>query len=394
MGQFLGAGQSRYLLRLFMSCLVASVVVLSHAHVVSAQPNTDAEYAGAMSAAKAAFKGQRFKEAADQFKLAFEIKPKGNLLYNLALSYEKAGDLEEAVRFYTRFVDSVPGSKRAPAVQDKIADLKQSLGGQYRTVKVSSSPPNAVIFIDDRAQGSMGQTPLVFRLMPGKYTVLADLKGHESGERSIDLSDTDQELHFDLLRSDEFGSIRFLVTERGADVMVDRKRIAQSPVTEPIRVRQGQRQIVVLNRFKNWSQTVTVTSGKELELNVEPIQGGSGSIEMVHEEQTTNVWPWVTVGLGGAALIGGGVTGVMAQSLYGKLEEKKNKAEPIAPVDITTGQDLVSMTNLLLIVGGVTVAGGLTWYFLDGSGVDTQGSLSTVLVPTGDGGVLSVGGQF
>jgi len=371
------------------------MAVCSPIYVVSAQSSASAEYAEAMSAGKAAFKSGRFKQAAEQFKSAFEVKPKGNLLYNIALCYEKAGEAEDAIRFYTRFIEAVPGSKKAPQVQDKISDLKRSLGGQYRRIKVSSSPPGAVIFVDDRAQGSMGETPLVFRLMPGEYTLIADLNGHESVERKIKLGDADEEIHFDLLRSDQFGSLRFIVTERGADVMVDRKRVAQSPITEPVRVREGERQVVVLKPgFENWSQTVTVVSGQETEVNVQLIQEGSAEVELVHEDTPTNLWPWVTVGLGGIALVGGGVTGIMAQSLYGKLDEKRNKGEPIAPVDITTGQSLVSMTNLLLIAGSVTVAGGLTWYFLDSPGTESQGSISTVLIPTADGGVLSVGGQF
>ncbi len=395
MGHILGAGQSRMLRRIWVGGLVFLLLSLHGLQSASAQKAASAEYTQAFSDAKAAFKAGDFAKAAESFKLAFEITPKGNLLYNIALCYEKAGDVENAVRFYSRFVDAVPGSKKVPSVQDKIGDLKRSLGGQYRTVKVSSTPPGAVVYVDDRAQGSMGQTPVVFRLMPGKYTLLADLKDHESGRQTMNLTNENQEIHFDLLRSDEFGNLRFLITERGADVMVDRKRVAQSPIVDPIRVREGARQIVVLKPgFKNWSQTVNVQGGETVEVNVQLTQEGVVDVEMTHEEDTTNIWPWVTVGVGGAALIGGAVTGVMAQSLYGKLDEKKNKGEPIAPVDITTGQDLVSMTNLLLIIGSVTVAGGVTWYFIDESGLDTQGSLSTVLLPTSDGGVLSVGGQF
>ena len=65
------------------------------------------------SKAVSAFQTGRYEDAARFFSDAFEISPKGNLLYNIGLSYERAGRLGDALRFYQRFIDALPESRGA-----------------------------------------------------------------------------------------------------------------------------------------------------------------------------------------------------------------------------------------------------------------------------------------
>ena len=109
-------------------------------------------------------------------------------------------------------------------------------------------------------------------------------------------------------------------------------------------------------------------------------------------ESSGSLWPWVTVGVGGAMIAGGIVTGVMANSLHGKLEDKQSNASPFTN-DISSGKSLVTTTNILTSVGGAFVVGGLVWWWLDGRTVERKGRLSAAVVPTTDGGAwLQVGG--
>ena len=95
------------------------------------------------------------------------------------------------------------------------------------------------------------------------------------------------------------------------------------------------------------------------------------------------------------ATIGGGIaTGMLADGLYEKLEQKRSRMEPIAPSDIDTGNGLVLMTNVLLGVGTAAVAGGVTWYFLQSDSDEPEGDITTVFMPMHGGGAVHIGGQF
>ena len=86
---------------------------------------------------------------------------------------------------------------------------------------------------------------------------------------------------------------------------------------------------------------------------------------------------------------------MMAKNLHDGLSEKRSNREPIATSDIDTGKTLVMTTNVLFGLGAAMAIGGVTWWALDGSGPEVDGSLGTVLVPTADGGAaVQVGGRF
>ena len=84
----------------------------------------------------------------------------------------------------------------------------------------------------------------------------------------------------------------------------------------------------------------------------------------------TNVGPFVLMGLGGAMLIGGAITGMLA---LGKTNDIADKCPgDVCPVNYdldgarSSAKTFVRITDVLLIGGGIVAAGGLTWFFLDG----------------------------
>ena len=353
-------------------------------------------YAEAKQKAKTAYKAGQYEAAAKHFRQAFDFSPRGSLLYNIGFCYEKAGLTAEAIRFYQRFIDAVPDSPKRAALQEKVGQLKKKLDTRYRTVQVSSTPAGAHVFVNDRASGSMGKTPISFQLMPGKHKIIVDLKDHESDAKEVVLGDEPKvRIGFDLSLSSEYADVKFMVSEVGADILVNRRSIGKSPIVGVKRLRQGTHQVLAMKPgYKNWSQTIQVKGPKRNQVDIQLITEGQTSIEVESEEGSSTLWPWVTMGAGAAMLTGGVVTGLMANSLHTKLQEKKDRQELIAAADIDTGNTLVLTTNVLVGAGTLAIAGGLTWLLLDNSGVDRNESMSTVFVPTADGGVISFGGRF
>lgn len=355
-----------------------------------------AEYSAAKQRGSSAFREGRFEEAAEYFKEAFSIEPRGNLLYNIGLCYEKANRPEEAVKFYQRFVQALPNSPKRPAVQRKIDELKTQLEGQYQEVNVATSPPDAVIFVDDKAKGALGRSPVSFKLLPGSYVIIAELPGHEQARQRVELTEAVPAMvDLVLIPSDEVGTVTFLVSERNADVMVDGRRVGRSPITEPLRLRAGPHDVLVMKPgFAPYKQKIDVPAGGEKRIQVQLADEASGNLSGGGGGGGGSVWPWVTMGVGVAAVGAGVFTGLSAQNLYDQLDEKRQNEELIAAQDIDTGNNLVLYTNIAFIAGGTAIIGGLAWWLLDDSGPDRSGGVQLGGGASSDGAMIQIMGAF
>lgn len=83
----------------------------------------------------------------------------------------------------------------------------------------------------------------------------------------------------------------------------------------------------------------------------------------------TNVGPLVLMSVGGAMLVGGAITGILALGKTNDIEAKC--PNDVCPVNFdldsarSSAKTFVRITDVLLIGGGVVTAGGLTWFLLD-----------------------------
>lgn len=90
------------------------------------------------------------------------------------------------------------------------------------------------------------------------------------------------------------------------------------------------------------------------------------------EDAGPGVWPWVLVGVGGAAVVGGVVSAVVASGKHSDLEEACPGDVCPAGVDLADRRSDVKLFAGLadgLLFGGAALAGaGLVWWLLSGSG--------------------------
>ncbi len=340
---------------------------------VNAQENP--AYQAAYERASASFSEGRFAECAEEFRQAFNIEPRGSLLFNIGTCYEKAADIPNAIISFQRFIEAVPTSPKRPAVQRHLGELQAQIADQYEEVSVSSNPPNATIFVDEKARGAMGSAPLSFRLLPGTYVIIAELAGHETIKKKIELSKGDPlTVDLNLVDSSNVGTVELLVTERDAEVWIDGKKVGKTPLAEPLRLKSGSHEVSVQKAgFGNWARTVNVKAGgkESLKADLAPTGGEAAGGEGGGDGSLFGggrLLPLITAGVGLGLAAGGAVSGLSASSLHDQLDAKKKKNEPIAKQDIETGKSRVMMTNLLLGGGGAAIVGGAVWFFLAGSG--------------------------
>lgn len=107
--------------------------------------------------------------------------------------------------------------------------------------------------------------------------------------------------------------------------------------------------------------------------------------------RSASLWPWVTAGVGVAALGTGAVLGVRSQSRRDDADadpEHRSSRETFRQAET-----LATAANVLFIVGGVVTAGGVTWIVLDTTSKETATGPTRLEVGVGLGGAR-VGGRW
>lgn len=379
----------------FATLLTLALPATGLAQDASDDAQVDPEYDAMRQRAIQAFQAGEFAKAADLFEQAFTLNPQGNLLYNIGMCHDKAGNTVDAVTWYQRFMDAVPDSPKRPEVARRVAELQENLKGKYENVTVNTDPGGALIFIDDKARGAMGESPLTFKLFPGSYTVIAEKEGFEPTKQRIEVVEGAPGM-FDLtlLPKGAVATVNLRVPERDADILVGPRRVGKSPLEEPLRLPEGTHEIVVMKPgFATWKGSVTVRGGETKDVAVSLIpEGGEELASGGGGGGGPGLWPIITMGAGAAALGGAVFTGLSAKNLHDQLDKKEKDGELIAKQDVDTGNSLVMTTNVLMGVGGAAVAGGLLWWLMGDSGGEP--AVTGALAPTEGGSTVHLGGTF
>jgi hypothetical protein len=133
------------------------------------------------------FKGKQLveEEAYDkaiiELEASYEINSVPNVLYNIALCYDKLKKYADAVRFYHRYLEEEkkPPEDIRALVEERILKLSQFLG----SLKVTADVEGAEVFLDDE---KIGVTPLGITLVEtGTYKLVVKAAGYADIEEEI-----------------------------------------------------------------------------------------------------------------------------------------------------------------------------------------------------------------
>jgi outer membrane receptor protein involved in Fe transport len=101
-----------------------------------------------------------------------------NVMFNIALCYERLGRLPEAYRYYARSLDGEPD----PAVITRLESALARLSQRVALLHIVTDPPGARLYVDRKDLGERGASPQTMALVPGNYRVLAELDGYRVAE--------------------------------------------------------------------------------------------------------------------------------------------------------------------------------------------------------------------
>ena len=295
--------------------VTACATCLAIAFVFDARADDKAAAKAAFAEGRSFFERGEYERAAEAFREAHELSPNWKLLYNIgqceALAKRPGLALQALEAYLVHGGDDVPAARR----EDVLAEVER-LRKMVGAVEISA-PDGARILLDGTERE---RAPL-----PGPMMIAAGVK-HD------------------------------LVIRLGERVLLSR----------PVRVSGGQTVSVVTKADQEATRAPAADvraesgGGGEPPPMVEPADEGGASL---------STWGWTSAGVGGALLIGGGITGGMALSINGELESRCVDGVCIEPADQNENdkmQSLATATNVLIGVGVAAVATGVILLVVDG----------------------------
>jgi hypothetical protein len=177
-----------------MTCRTGLTIMLAFlaVRIPTAHAQVDAKAAAREHFEKgvAAFKEERFADAAVEFETAYRLSPAQVVLYNIGQVDVALGRSVEAVDAFERYLGdgaATISAERRAEVEGEIEKQRAQVG----TIAVETDPAGASIRIDARL---IGTTPLPnpVRVTAGKHTIEAHLAGYGPQDRDVDVAGTKQ----------------------------------------------------------------------------------------------------------------------------------------------------------------------------------------------------------
>ncbi|MCB9522843.1 MAG: PEGA domain-containing protein [Myxococcales bacterium] len=257
------------------------------------------------SEANKLFVDGRYKESIEKFSQAYDINKDINLLYSMAVSYQSLEKWEGCVTYMERFLEKAPvGPKRDRAENTRVScDARIERDQQ---LIVTSTPPGARIFIDDKQKGVVGQTspdkPFTTYLRPGQHTVWLELDGFEPVEQTIEVQQKEPfRMAVTLTAIKNMGYVFVDCSVKDATLYVEGKNIGLTPLEKPIAHPAGPLQIVVQrDGYTRFQKEITVRKGELTTVDAYIV-----SLETPTTWRTGLGW---TMNAFGALALGGGFT--------------------------------------------------------------------------------------
>ena len=132
-----------------------------------------------------AYASQRYGEAAWHFARADALRPSPELVFNVALAYDKLRDTSAALRHYREYLERAPGGARAALVEERVEVLQSVLAARgVQQLMVRTQPRGARIEVNGML---VGVTPWSGELPPGSHEVRLTRSGYQPQSLSIEL---------------------------------------------------------------------------------------------------------------------------------------------------------------------------------------------------------------
>ncbi len=114
---------------------------------------------------------------------AYALIPHPGFLLNIAVAYDRwPGHCQDSLDTFDWFFTECDGCKLQSRARKTLADVERTCRVE---IAIDSTPAGARVAVDGTFRG---ETPFTTRLLPGDYTLVLDLSGHERAMKTISVA--------------------------------------------------------------------------------------------------------------------------------------------------------------------------------------------------------------
>ncbi len=185
---------------------------------LAADRNKAAEY---FALAQAAEKRSDWEVAVRNYQLAYETSAHADVLFNIALNYERLGRNRDAARYLTQFEKESDSDAEKSKARTKAKELRE----KSSKVRFTSKPVGAEVSLDGVA---IGTTPLERDVEPGPHVATAKSADKKAPVREL-MVEYGEPLTIDFEFGGKKGTLSVNATVDDAEVMIDGVGVGKVP---------------------------------------------------------------------------------------------------------------------------------------------------------------------
>ncbi len=199
----------------------------------------------------------RYREALRHYQAAAGLVWRPSLAYNIALCLDKLKKPAQAIVHLRRYLKSKPPKVWAERTRRMIRRLMKTA---KVTVKVTSFPSGAAVYVGGKKQGVRGRTPATLSLKPGRYMMLVEATGHEPLRKRVQV-DVGARNYFDF-QLKRRSALKVATSVAGALVSIDHGPATLAPVRRVVKA--GRHRIVVRREgYYTVNRVVVIQPGEQ-----------------------------------------------------------------------------------------------------------------------------------
>jgi tetratricopeptide (TPR) repeat protein len=124
---------------------IAIVAVVLAAGIAHADPPPEEQAKAHFMVGKGYRELGEYRKAAEEFKAAYAIDPRPEMLFNIAQAYRLAGDKQEALDYFEKYLAAQPDGSGAVEAREHVTALKQQIADDAAHSTATPAPPIVAI---------------------------------------------------------------------------------------------------------------------------------------------------------------------------------------------------------------------------------------------------------
>jgi len=168
-------------------------------------------------------------------------------------------------------------------------------------VRIESTPPNAAIYVDDKAGGIKGFTPATLRVNIGTRKIILEAEGYKPLEQFIQVKRRKTTVHLEMEKIPETANLHFIADPKMGDARVLVNGEDKGAISDDLELPAG-RQLIEITKegFQKWSRWFDLQQGEKRDVDVK-LEPDVGDVMVIAQPSVKDAFVYINDENKGAA---------------------------------------------------------------------------------------------